>query len=88
MSEEKKDFATLEIDDQVTLVDEALSEQVYPALEMDGGGMELMDIQGTDVFIRYHGVCGNCPISESGTLVFIEQTLQLKVDPRIKVKIV
>lgn len=85
---DKKDFLDLEIDDQVLLINEALSEQVLQALEMDGGGMEIMDIEGTDVLIRYYGACGNCPISESGTLIFIQNTLQEKVDPRIQVKIV
>lgn len=86
--EEKTDFLKLGIDDQVLLVNEALSEQVYMALEMDGGGMEIMDIEGADVLIRYYGACGNCPIAESGTLMFIQNTLQEKVDPRIQVKIV
>lgn len=84
----KKDFVKLGIDDQVLLVNEALSEQIMPMLEMDGGGMEIMDIQGTDVLIRYHGACGNCPIAESGTLIFIQNTLQEKVDSRLQVKIV
>ncbi len=87
-SGDEKDFLKLGIDDQVLLVNEALSEQVFMALEMDGGGMEIMDIEGTDVLIRYYGACGNCPISESGTLMFIQKTLQEKVDPRIQVKIV
>jgi len=84
----EKDFLKLGIDDQVLLVNEALSDQVFPALEMDGGGMEIMDIEGTDVLIRYYGACGNCPIGESGTLMFIQNTLREKVDPRILVKIV
>ena len=85
---EKKDFLDLGIDDQVLLINEALSDQVYPALEMDGGGLEIMDIEVADVLIRYFGACGNCPISESGTLMYIQTTLQNKVDPRIQVKIV
>ena len=84
----KKDFVKLGIDDQVLLVNETLSEQVFPMLEMDGGGLEIMDIQGADVLIRYYGACANCPIGESGTLVYIQNTLQEKVDPRIQVKIV
>jgi len=87
-TDEKIDFLALTVDEQVLLIDEALSEQVYMALEMDGGGMEIMDIEGTDVLIQYYGACGGCPISESGTLIFIQQTLQMKVDPRIQVKIV
>lgn len=82
------DFLKLELDDQVRIVDEVLSDQVYMALEMDGGGMEIMDIEGTDILIRYYGACGGCPISESGTLVFIQNTLQERIDSRIQVKIV
>ena len=87
-SEGQVDFLKLEVDEQVGLINDALLEQVYMALEMDGGGMEIMDIDGTDILIRYHGACGGCPISESGTLVFIQQTLKEKVDPRLEVKIV
>ena len=50
--------------------------------------MEIMDIEGTDILIRYYGACGGCPISESGTLVFIQNTLQERIDSRIQVKIV
>lgn len=82
------DFLALSVDEQVSLINDVLSEQVYMALEMDGGGMEIMDIEGTDILIRYHGACGGCPISESGTLVFIQQTLQDRIDERIQVKIV
>lgn len=82
------DFLKLKVDEQVNLINEALSEQVLMALEMDGGGMEIMDIEGTDILIRYYGACGGCPISESGTLVFIQNTLQEKIDSRIQVKIV
>jgi NifU-like protein len=55
---------------------------------MDGGGMDIMDIDGINVLIRYHGACGNCHISQTGTLAFIQQTLQQKVDPRIQVVVV
>ncbi len=82
------DFLSLELDDKIRMIDEVLSEQVYMALEMDGGGMEIMDIEGTDILIRYYGACGGCPISESGTLVFIQNTLQQRIDSRIEVKIV
>ncbi|PIZ70662.1 hypothetical protein COY07_06280 [Candidatus Peregrinibacteria bacterium CG_4_10_14_0_2_um_filter_43_11] len=84
----KTDFLKLSIDDQVEAVHNALSDEVYPQLEMHGGGMEIMDIEGTDVLIRYYGACGHCPISESITLPFIEETLQKKVDSKIKVVIV
>ena len=79
------DFSKLSIDDQIRLVNEALEVEVYPGLAMDGGGLEIMDIQGYDVHIQYRGACGSCAIGETATLPFIEKTLQTQVDPRIKV---
>lgn len=94
-AKEKKDFAKLELDDQVNLIHEALQEQVYEALEMDGGGMELMDLEVPKdpkkpiiLYISYYGACGNCHISTGGTLDFITHTLKEKVDPRIDVAVV
>lgn len=85
---EKKPFDKLDIDSQVDLINAALEPQVYPALQMDGGGMEIMDIEGTKVMIRYYGACSGCHIGNTGTLDFIEQTLQHEVDERIMVEIV
>jgi len=86
--DKQEDFLKMEVDEQVKLIHAALSEEVYEALQMDGGGMQIMDIEGPNVLINYYGACGGCPISESGTLVFIQRTLQEKVDPRIQVRVV
>lgn len=81
-------FLKLDIDKQVQLVNDALTDEVYPALMQDGGGLEIMDIEGLDVLIRYYGACAGCPAATTGTLVFIEETLKDKVDQNIRVKIV
>jgi len=86
--DDQSDFLKLSIDDQVNLIHQALEPEVYPALQMDGGGMEIMDIEDTNVLIRYHGACGNCAIGETGTLGFIEHTLRSQVDERLNVVIV
>ncbi|MFH0820537.1 MAG: NifU family protein [Candidatus Peregrinibacteria bacterium] len=78
-------FSKLSLNEQVRLVNKALESEVYPMLERDGGGLEILDIQGNKVHIQYYGACGHCPIGEAVTLPFIEQTLQAEVDPRIKV---
>ncbi len=84
----KKDFSKLDIDDQVDLINEALEPEVYPALQMDGGGMEIMDIEKNTVMIRYYGACSGCHIGYTATLDFIEQTLQSQIDKKIKVEVV
>jgi Fe-S cluster biogenesis protein NfuA len=88
MGKKKKiDFGKLPVKKQVALVHKALEEEVYSAMAMHNGGLEIMDIQGMEVHIRYQGACVDCPMAETGTLMFVEYTLQEKIDPGIKVKI-
>ena len=83
----KTDFEKLSINKQVKLVNDALEEEVYTAMTMHNGGIEIMDIKGFEIHIKYQGACVGCPMAETGTLMFIEYTLQEKIDPRIQVKI-
>ena len=81
----KKDFSKLDINEQIKQINKALEADVLPMLSSHGGGLEIMDIEGTDVIVRYYGTCHGCPLSGSGTLDFIEFTLQSQVDERIRV---
>ena len=81
-------FEELKIDKQVKLVNDALEGEVYTALAMHDGGLEIMDIKGLEVHISYQGACAGCPMAATGTLMFVQNTLQEKVDKRIQVKIV
>jgi Fe-S cluster biogenesis protein NfuA len=82
------DFFKQTIDEQVSAINEALKDEVYPVLHGDGGGLEIMDIKDDTILIRYYGACSGCPMATTGTLEFIENTIQNKVDTRLKVQIV
>jgi len=84
----KKPFKNLELDEKVTLVQDALAAEVMTALAMDGGGLEIMDIEGCEVSIKYYGACGNCPMARTSTLAFIQGVLQEKIDPEIIIRVV
>jgi NFU1 iron-sulfur cluster scaffold homolog, mitochondrial len=64
-------------------VEDMFDERVRPALSMDGGGIEIVSINGKRVLVNYQGACGTCPSSLTGTLVGIENLLQT-VDPEIE----
>ena len=83
----KVDFEKLKLEKQVELVNKALEEEVYSAMAMHNGGLEIEDIDGLIVYIKYQGACVGCPMAETGTLMFVENTLQEKIDERIRVKI-
>jgi Fe-S cluster biogenesis protein NfuA len=66
-------------------INELLDQKVRPALAGDGGGLQVMGIDGFTVMIRYQGACGSCPSSISGTLMAIEGLLRRDINPSIEV---
>ncbi len=62
-----------------------LDDRVRPALAGDGGGLEVLGMEGKTVLIRYQGACGSCPTSLQGTLFSIQNLLQAEVDSELLV---
>lgn len=71
-----------ELLEQINMI---IDTRVRPALANDGGGLEVLGLQGNTVKIRYQGACGTCPTAISGTLQAIEALLQQDVNPAIQV---
>jgi NFU1 iron-sulfur cluster scaffold homolog, mitochondrial len=66
-------------------INQLLDQKVRPALAGDGGGLQVIAVDGFTVKIRYQGACGSCPSSISGTLMAIEGLLKRDVNPSIHV---
>jgi Fe-S cluster biogenesis protein NfuA len=57
---------------------------VRPALQADGGDVELVDVTDDGVVsVRLTGACGSCPMSTMTLKMGIERTLKEKV-PEVK----
>jgi NFU1 iron-sulfur cluster scaffold homolog, mitochondrial len=78
-------YHQLSDDEKVIIIEAVLDESVRPALANDGGGLEVIEVEGQIVRIRYQGACGGCPSSTGGTLRVIENHLRSQLDPNIKV---
>jgi Fe-S cluster biogenesis protein NfuA len=59
-------------------VREAL-EELRPALQMDGGDVELVGIEGGVVSVRLLGACGGCPMAMMTLVGFVEERLKQRV---------
>jgi Fe-S cluster biogenesis protein NfuA len=66
-------------------INSLLDMRVRPALAGDGGGLEVLGMDGYTVKIRYQGACGSCPSSISGTLMAIEGLLKRDIHPALEV---
>ncbi|MBI5178475.1 MAG: NifU family protein [Nitrospinae bacterium] len=62
---------------------EAVLETIRPALNADGGDVELVDVQDGVVAVRLMGACGACPSSTYTLKLGIERILKEKV-PGVK----
>ena len=60
---------------RIQLVQEIIDSQIRPALQRDGGDIELVDIEGTRVLVALRGMCSQCPASG----VTLDQWVQAKL---------
>lgn len=72
-------------DEKLSKINALLDARIRPGLAGDGGGLEIISFDGETLQISYHGACGSCPSSISGTLRYIEGMLQEEVDPSLRV---
>ena len=63
-------------------VEKAL-QKIRPALQADGGDIELIDIQDGVVKVKLTGACGGCPMSQMTLKQGVERVLKQEV-PEVK----
>ncbi|MCR4410233.1 MAG: NifU family protein [Candidatus Saccharicenans sp.] len=63
-------------------VEEVLN-RIRPALQADGGDVELVDVVDGVVSVRLKGACGGCPMSQMTLKMGIERLLKKEI-PEIK----
>lgn len=68
-------------------IEAILDQTIRPALQMDGGDLQVVDLQGNVLKIFYQGACGSCPSSSMGTLKAIENLLRDEYRPDLVVEL-
>jgi Fe-S cluster biogenesis protein NfuA len=66
-------------------VEDAL-EEVRPALQADGGDVELVGIDGGVVQVRLLGACGGCPMALMTLVGFVEERLKQRVPEILRIQ--
>ncbi len=61
-------------------------EEIRPMLQADGGDMEVVSIEGTNVTLRMQGACGGCPHATMTIKQGIQRILREQVDENIVVE--
>ncbi|MBI2869833.1 MAG: NifU family protein [Chloroflexi bacterium] len=58
-------------------------DKIRPALQMDGGDVQLVDVEDGVVTVRLTGACGSCPMSTMTLRMGVERVIREEV-PEIK----
>ena len=82
----KEDFFNYDGERQTEVVNALLDVAIRPALANDGGGINILGIEGKQIKIHYQGACGSCPSSTTGTLQYIEQFLKEAISSDLEVQ--
>jgi Fe-S cluster biogenesis protein NfuA len=85
--EEPVKAAAISDDPDIIKINEILDRTIRPALQMDGGDLQVMALNGSTLYVNYQGACGSCPSSSMGTLKAIESILKDEFHPEITVEI-
>ncbi len=69
-------------------VKDIIESTIRPALQADGGDLDVVGLEGNVLKIRYQGACGCCPHAAMGTLNAIQNVLRRDYDENIVVEMV
>ena len=65
-------------------VEDALKNEIAPALMLDGAGIEVLEVANGIASVRLTGVCAGCPASILTVLTALEDELRKKV-PEVEI---
>ena len=82
----KKKVAALTNIQKIKLIEQTLEREIKPALNQDGGDIELIDVSGNIVQVRLRGTCATCKKSQITLKNYVEAKLRELVTPEIMVE--
>ena len=74
------------ISEELKKISDILDRTIRPALQADGGDLDLVAYDGPTLSFRYQGACGGCPSALTGTLMAIRHILQQEYSPNIQLR--
>ncbi len=71
---------------KIRLIEETLEREIKPALEKDGGNIELIDVDSNHVMVKLRGTCATCTASDVTLKNYVETKLHELVAPELVVE--
>lgn len=71
---------------KIKMIEETLEREIKPALMKDGGDIELVDVDGSTVYVKLIGTCAKCAASELTLKNYVETKIRELVSPELVVE--
>ncbi len=71
---------------RIHLIEDVIDREIRPALRQDGGDLELIDVDGNVVKVRFRGACSGCVVSAITLKDVVEARLRENVSEKIIVE--
>lgn len=75
----------LPLEKKIAVLEEVIEKEIRPYIELDAGGIEILKLEGNELTIAYQGACTSCFSAIGATLSTIQQIIQNKVHPDLRV---
>ncbi|HPP86355.1 MAG TPA: iron-sulfur cluster assembly scaffold protein [bacterium] len=72
--------------EKIERIKSVINSEIRPALQNDGGDIELIDFKNDVVIVKLRGACGGCPMTKMTLKNFVEEVLKEKVDANLTVE--
>ena len=71
---------------KIKMIEETLEREIRPSLKLDGGDIELIDVEGNRVLVATRGMCATCKAADITLKHFVEAKLRDLVSPDLVVE--
>jgi len=71
---------------KIKMIEETLEREIRPSLKLDGGDIELIDVDGDRVMVATRGTCATCKAADITLKHFVEKRLRDLVSPDLIVE--
>ena len=78
-------FTSLSKTQKIAIIEELIESDIRPYIELDAGGIRIVDLKDNDIVIAYEGACTSCYSATGATLNAICQIVQSKIHPDLTV---
>jgi Fe-S cluster biogenesis protein NfuA len=72
-------------DEELKPAVEGVIERVRPSIKLDGGDIQLIDIQDGNVYVQLQGACVGCPSSGTTLKYGVEKQMRALIHPELVV---